>query len=71
MSTGNCENGKISTIDGLRVDFASSWGLVRASNTGPFLTLRFEGETEDSLAQVQALFKRELKRVDASLALDF
>jgi len=71
VSTGNFENGKISTIDGLRVDFASSWGLVRASNTGPFLTLRFEGETDDNLAQVQALFKRELKRIDTSLTLDF
>ena len=29
-------------VDGVRINFKDSWGLVRASNTGPNLTLRFE-----------------------------
>ncbi len=71
VSTGNFESGKISTIDGLRVDFTDSWGLVRASNTSAALTLRFEGESEEALEKVLALFKREIARVDNTLALNF
>ena len=37
---GNFGNGKVSTIDGVRVDFDDGWGLVRASNTTPCLTFR-------------------------------
>ncbi len=43
-------------IDGARVIFPEGWGLVRASNTNPYLTLRFEGKTA---AAVEAM-KREL-----------
>jgi len=32
-------------IDGARILFPDGWGLVRASNTNPYLTLRFEGRT--------------------------
>ena len=39
-------DGKISTIDGLRVDLPQGWGLVRASNTSAALTLRFEAESK-------------------------
>ena len=37
----------INNIDGVRVDFPDGWALVRASNTTPCLTLRFEGNTEE------------------------
>jgi phosphomannomutase / phosphoglucomutase len=69
--TGDFQNGNVSTIDGIRVDFSKGWGLVRASNTSPALTLRFEAESEEALAIIQQLFKRELLKVDASLVLDF
>jgi phosphomannomutase/phosphoglucomutase len=40
-------------IDGARVLFPDGgWGLVRASNTNPYLTLRFEGRSE---AQIDAM----------------
>ena len=29
-------------VDGVRVDFGDGWGLVRASNTEPAITTRFE-----------------------------
>jgi phosphomannomutase/phosphoglucomutase len=54
-------------IDGLRVDFAEGWGLVRASNTTACLTLRFEADDEDSLDDIQNLFREKLKDVQASL----
>lgn len=45
-------------IDGLRAELERGWGLVRASNTQPKLTFRFEGDDQESLEQIQALFRR-------------
>ncbi|MDD4531451.1 MAG: phosphomannomutase/phosphoglucomutase [Candidatus Pacebacteria bacterium] len=39
-------DGKITTIDGLRVDFEDWWFLLRASNTEPILKLVVEAKTE-------------------------
>jgi phosphomannomutase/phosphoglucomutase len=36
-------------IDGIRATFPDGWALVRASNTGPNLTLRFEAKTQAGL----------------------
>ncbi|TBR72403.1 MAG: phosphomannomutase/phosphoglucomutase, partial [Nevskiaceae bacterium] len=36
---------RISTVDGLRVDWPDGFGLLRSSNTTPMLVLRFEGHT--------------------------
>ena len=57
----------VTTIDGLRVDFADGWGLVRASNTNPQLTLRFEADDDAALARIQGLFREHLQNVDATL----
>ncbi len=62
---------KIVDIDGLRVEFAAGWGLVRASNTTPALTFRFEAEDEDALARVQERFRRLLAAVDPALSPPF
>lgn len=71
IQSGDFQNGKPITIDGLRVDFPKGWGLVRASNTSAALTLRFEAETDGVLEQLQQLFKRELLKVDDSLNIPF
>ena len=44
---------RISTIDGLRIDWADGFGLIRASNTTPVLVLRFEGHTEAALHRIE------------------
>ncbi len=59
---------KIITIDGLRVEFADSWGLIRASNTTPCLVLRFEASTQQALDMVQQEFKDNIKAIDSSLS---
>ena len=41
-------------IDGARILFEGGWGLVRASNTGPVLVLRFEANTAERLAELRA-----------------
>ncbi len=61
----------ISTIDGLRADFADGWGLVRPSNTTPCLVLRFEGDDQAALARVKARFRELLLGLDPDLALPF
>ncbi len=61
------QDGKVSTIDGLRVDFPKAWGLVRASNTSPALTLRFEAESSEALEKIQSLFRQQLRSIDANL----
>jgi len=67
---GDFANGTITTIDGLRVDYTKGWGLVRASNTSPALTLRFEAESQESLEKIQQIFKRELLKVDTRLTFN-
>ncbi|MDP3355867.1 MAG: phosphomannomutase/phosphoglucomutase, partial [Polaromonas sp.] len=61
---------KISTIDGVRVDWPDGFGLIRASNTTPVLVLRFEGHTEAALQRIEADMLKLLRSVkpDASFA---
>ncbi|NUO76540.1 MAG: phosphomannomutase/phosphoglucomutase [Lysobacter sp.] len=65
------EGARLSTIDGLRVDYADGWGLVRASNTTPVLVLRFDADSRESLGRIQAAFRSQLLAVDPSLNLPF
>ena len=51
------EGADLTTIDGVRVDYAKGWGLVRASNTTPVLVLRFEADDEAELAAHQGRFQ--------------
>jgi phosphomannomutase/phosphoglucomutase len=53
--------GEIVSVDGIRVRFARGWGLLRASNTEPVLSLRFEGETQADAAAYRDLFFELLK----------
>jgi len=62
---------EVITIDGLRVEFAEGWGLVRASNTTPNLILRFEADSEEGIQKIQARFRDLLLAVDPGLQLPF
>ncbi len=44
------------TIDGVRVTFNDGWALVRASNTGPNITARFEATSKERLDEIQKEF---------------
>lgn len=67
IKSARFKNSTISTIDGLRVDFSHGWGLIRASNTTPKLTLRFEAQDNDALNAIKEIFKKELSIIDSSL----
>jgi phosphomannomutase/phosphoglucomutase len=51
---------KLITIDGVRAEFEDGWGLLRPSNTGPALSLRFEADDADALARIQQTFREQL-----------
>jgi len=59
------------SIDGLRIEFEDGWGLLRPSNTTPYLIARFEAKDKNSLARIQAQFHQAIKAVDESISLPF
>ena len=65
------EAGRVTTIDGLRVDFADGWGLVRASNTQPCLVMRFEGTSEAALKRIRQRFEALIRATGESLDIAF
>lgn len=50
------KNYKYLDIDGVKVLFDDGWALVRASNTGPNITARFEAKTEKRLEEIEKEF---------------
>jgi phosphomannomutase / phosphoglucomutase len=64
-------NALLTTIDGVRADFADGWGLIRPSNTTPYLVLRFEAESETSLQRIQDSFREQLLAIDEAFELPF
>jgi len=59
-----CEskNYDILTIDGVKARFDDGFALVRASNTGPNITSRFEAKTEARMNEIKEEFENELKK---------
>jgi len=47
---------KYLNIDGIKVLFDDGWALVRASNTGPNITARFEASTKERLREIEQEF---------------
>lgn len=70
-SQANFDGGNLVKVDGVRVDFPDSWGLVRASNTTPVLVARFEGDSEAALEQVKSVFREQLLAVEPGLNISF
>lgn len=59
------------TIDGLRVEYADGFGLIRASNTTPVLVLRFEADTPEALARIQDQFRQAVLSIRADAKIPF
>ena len=64
-------NGKVNTLDGLRVDFQDGWGLLRASNTSAALTARFEADSQEALERIQEEFRSQVAAIAPDLELNF
>ena len=48
-------------IDGVRLEFADGWGMIRASVTEPLFTLRFEAKSQQRLAEIAELLVQALR----------
>jgi len=59
------------TLDGVRVEYADGFGLVRASNTTPVLVLRFEAEDTDALHRIQQSLGAAIRAVRPDAVLPF
>jgi phosphomannomutase/phosphoglucomutase len=64
---GDFGDGTVTNIDGVRVDFADGWGLIRASNTSPVLSLRFEADGQAALERIKQQFQQQLAAIDPKL----
>ncbi|MDD5242135.1 MAG: phosphomannomutase/phosphoglucomutase [Sulfuricella sp.] len=62
---------EIITLDGLRVEYADGFGLMRPSNTTPVIVLRFEGDDETALKRIQEEFRMVLLAAEPGLELPF
>lgn len=65
------EGARVTLIDGIRSDYQDGWGLVRASNSSPKLTMRFAGKDEVSLKRIQQVYKAALQLHAPELNLPF
>lgn len=65
------ESGEINSLDGIRIDRDSCWGLIRASNTSPNLVLRFEGNSPQDLDDIKNVFKKAISKVDNTIKANF
>ena len=59
---------KLSCIDGVRLDFAHGFGVLRQSNTSRNLTARFAGDSVADLKDIQAKFAALCRPFDKNLA---
>lgn len=62
---------EVITLDGLRVEYADGFGLMRASNTTPSVVLRFEADDAEALARIQGDFRRILQHALPQAVLPF
>nr|WP_286715685.1 phosphomannomutase/phosphoglucomutase [Thalassolituus sp. UBA2009] len=62
---------RVFSTDGLRIEFAEGWGLIRPSNTTPKLTLRFAGNNAEAIARIQQRMKQALTRHAPELKVPF
>ena len=59
----NNDQAKVITLDGVRIEFADGFGLIRASNTTPVVVLRFEADNQKALQRIQNDFKTLIQSV--------
>ena len=62
---------KVSYLDGIKITDENSWGLIRASNTSPKITLRFEALSENSLINIKNEIKNAILKIDNTIELPF
>lgn len=62
---------RVITIDGLRVEYADGFGLMRSSNTTPVIVLRFEADNEAAIKRIQQDFRQNILQAKPDAVLPF
>jgi len=70
-STADFPGARITTLDGLRLDYPDGWGLVRNAPNEGALSMRFEGQDAKGLKRVQAIFREAIAVAMPDLELPF
>ncbi|MBT3249205.1 MAG: phosphomannomutase/phosphoglucomutase [Candidatus Pacebacteria bacterium] len=54
-------NGEYITIDGVRMDLDDRMAIIRASQNGPYITVKFEGKTQEIYDELKIILREILK----------
>jgi len=65
------DDARLVELDGLRVEFADGWGLIRPSNTTPALAFRFEADDAGALEEIKSRFRHVLRRLAPGMQAPF
>ncbi len=71
QKTATFEHAQVLTIDGLRVEYADGFGLMRPSNTTPVIVLRFEADNDAALKRIQESFRAVILAAAPDVKLPF
>lgn len=71
QKTATFDNAEVITIDGLRVEYADGFGLMRPSNTTPVIVLRFEADNAVALKRIQDSFRAVILAAAPDVKLPF
>ncbi|MFW1798661.1 phosphomannomutase/phosphoglucomutase [Acinetobacter nematophilus] len=61
---------ELSKIDGVRLDFEHGFGIIRASNTGEYFTVRFDADCQNRLDEIRQTFASMLSHRYPMIAKD-
>lgn len=64
-------DGRVTDVDGLRIDYPNGWGLIRASNTTPMLVLRFEASNAEELERLKQVFRDQVANIAPDIPFIF
>lgn len=67
----HAEGAEKTELDGVRIDFADGWGLLRVSNTTAAISLRFEAQTQQRLEQIKQSFRDQIKQLSSATPINF
>lgn len=56
---------KFTKIDGIRMDLSEQMAIIRASQNGPYITIKFEAKTQEKYQELKKILKNLLKKYPA------
>lgn len=71
LSAATFKDATLTDKDGIRIEFADGWALVRASATDSNLLLRFEADSADALCRIQQQIRQALQQIKADISFPF